>query len=229
MFDHIRENLEKINKNISEAARRSGRKPEEITLVAVSKTYPAEAITAAVGFGIADVGESRVQEAEPKIQSLGKIARWHMIGHLQTNKAKKAVAVFDFIQSVDSLKLAEEINRQAGEINRKIDCLIEINSAGESSKSGLAPEMAAELIEKAGKLENIILRGIMTIGPLTDDRQLIRNAFRKTRRLFEDGRKSAGNQFDTLSMGMSDDYEIAIEEGSNMVRIGTAIFGSRNK
>lgn len=229
MFDHIRENLEKINKNISEAARRSGRTPEEITLVAVSKTYPAEAITAAVGFGIADIGESRVQEAEPKILNLGKIARWHMIGHLQTNKAKKAVAAFDIIQSVDSLKLAEEINRRAGEIKRKIDCLIEINSAGESSKSGLAPEMAAELIKKAGKLENIILRGIMTIGPLTDDRQLIRNAFRNTRRLFEDGRKLTGKQFDTLSMGMSDDYEIAIEEGSNMVRIGTAIFGERER
>ena len=227
MFDHIRENLERINHNIAEAARRSGRKPDDITLVGVSKTFPAEAIKAAVGFGLTDIGESRLQEAEPKIGKLGKIARWHMIGHLQTNKVKKVVAIFNFIQSVDSLKLAEEINRRAAEINKKIDCLIEVNSSAEDSKSGIAPELALELIDNAAGLENVNLRGIMTIGPLTDDRQLIRRAFRKTRELFEIAGKSAGAGFDTLSMGMSDDYEIAIEEGSDMVRIGTALFGKR--
>lgn len=227
MFEHIRENLERINHNIAEAARHSGRKFDDITLVGVSKTFPAEAIKAAVGFGLTDIGESRLQEAEPKITRLGKIARWHMIGHLQTNKVKKVAAIFDFIQSVDSLKLVEEINRRAEEINKKINCLVEVNSSGEDSKSGIALELALELIDNAAGLENVNLRGLMTIGPLTDDRQLIGRAFRKTRELFEIARKSIGPGFDTLSMGMSDDYEIAIEEGSDMVRIGTALFGKR--
>ncbi|MEW5925269.1 MAG: YggS family pyridoxal phosphate-dependent enzyme [Candidatus Zixiibacteriota bacterium] len=229
MFEHIRENLENINNDIAAAAGRSGRRPNEITLVAVSKTFSIEVIKAAIGFGITDIGESRLQEAEPKIKSLGKSARWHMIGHLQTNKVKRAVAIFDFIQSVDSLKLAEETSRRAIEINKKIDCLIEVNSGGEVSKSGVAPEMAPELIDNAAGLKNINLRGIMTIGPLTEEKQLIRRAFRNTRELFEIERKSVGPQFDTLSMGMSDDYEMAIEEGSNMVRIGTALFGERKK
>jgi len=227
MFEYIKENLELIIEKIAGAARRAGRSPEDITLVAVSKTHPAEAIEAAVKFGVTDIGESRIQEAEPKLETLGNIARWHMIGHLQTNKVKKAVAAFDIIQSVDSLKLATEIDRRAGQIGKKIKCLIEINSAGEAAKSGISLNNAMDLIQNTKDLENIQLKGIMTIGPLTDDGQLIRDAFRKTRKLFEQGRSLIGDQFDILSIGMSDDFEIAIEEGSNMVRIGTAIFGQR--
>ncbi|RKX30969.1 MAG: YggS family pyridoxal phosphate-dependent enzyme [Candidatus Zixiibacteriota bacterium] len=227
MFEYIKENLELIIEKIAGAARRAGRSPEDITLVAVSKTHPAEAIEAAVKFGVTDIGESRIQEAEPKLETLGNIARWHMIGHLQTNKVKKAVAAFDIIQSVDSLKLATEIDRHAGQIGKKIKCLIEINSAGEVAKSGISLNNAMDLIQNTKDLENIQLKGIMTIGPLTDDGQLIRDAFRKTRKLFEQGRSLIGDQFDILSIGMSDDFEIAIEEGSNMVRIGTAIFGQR--
>lgn len=227
MFEYIKENLELIIEKIAGAARRAGRSPEDITLVAVSKTHPAEAIEAAVKFGVTDIGESRIQEAEPKLETLGNIARWHMIGHLQTNKVKKAVAAFDIIQSVDSLKLATEIDRRAGQIGKKIKCLIEINSAGEVAKSGISLNNAMDLIQNTKDLENIQLKGIMTIGPLTDDGQLTRDAFRKTRKLFEQGRSLIGDQFDILSIGMSDDFEIAIEEGSNMVRIGTAIFGQR--
>jgi len=227
MFDYIKDNITEINEKIAAAAARAERRPEEITLVAVSKTHPPEAIKAAVEFGITDFGEARVQEAGPKIETLGNIAKWHMIGHLQTNKVKKVIGLFDMIQSVDSLKLAEEIDRRAGQIGKKTDCLIEINAAVETAKTGIPPDEAPELIEKAARLENIELRGIMTIGPLSDDEQHIRAVFRRTRELFEQERKIIGADFDILSIGMSDDFEIAIEEGSNMVRIGTAIFGSR--
>ena len=227
MYQHIKENLERLKARITAAAGRAGRSLEEITLVAVSKTHPYDTVRAAVEYGVTDIGESRVQEAAPKIESLGKIAKWHMVGHLQTNKAKKAVQLFDMIQSVDSLKLAEEINRRAGQTGKRVECLIEVNSSGEEAKSGVAVADALELIEKVFRFESINLRGLMTIGPWTDNEQLIREAFRKTRELFADGTKVAGESFTILSMGMTDDFEIAIEEGSNMVRIGTAVFGPR--
>jgi len=227
MYEYIKDNIDEINEKIADAAARAGRGREDITLVAVSKTHPPEAIKAAVAFGMTDIGEARIQEAVPKIESLGNIASWHMIGHLQTNKVKKAVGPFDMIQSVDSLKLAGEIDRRAAQIDKKIHCLIEINAAEEAAKSGISFDEAPELIEKAAAMDNIELKGIMTIGPLTDGEQLTRRTFRRTRRLFEQEKKIIGDKFDTLSIGMSDDYETAIEEGSNMVRIGTAIFGRR--
>ena len=204
--------------------------PEHVAIVAAAKTRTADEIRNAIGSGITDIGENYVQEAEDIRAELGEEARsvlWHMIGHLQTNKVKKAVALFDMIQSVDSLRLAEDIDRRAGQIGRKIQCLIEINTASESAKTGIALAEAPNLIETAARMKHIELKGIMTIGPLTDDRLHIRAVFRKTKELFEMEKKIIGPGFDTLSIGMSDDYEIAIEEGSNMVRIGTAIFGSR--
>lgn len=226
-YEYIKENLRAVNARIAAAAKKSGRSAEEITLVAVSKTHPAEVIKAAVEYDASDIGESRIQEAEPKISSLGGIARWHMIGHLQTNKVKKAVRIFDMIQSVDSMKLAEEISRQAGEINKSVDCLIELNSSGEESKYGVRPDKLINFLKRAYSLENINVAGLMTIGPFVEDEDLIRAAFRLTRELFLKGREIVGESFSTLSMGMSDDFEIAIEEGSTMVRVGTAIFGPR--
>jgi len=228
-YDYIKENLKTIKNKIAAAAAKADREANEITLVAVSKTHPADTIKAAVEYGAADIGEARIQESEPKIISLGNIARWHLIGHLQKNKVKKAVRLFDLIQSVDSLKLAEEINHRAGEIGKKIDCLLEVNSSGEESKYGVRPDEAIEIIEKVNRLENVNLVGLMTIGPFVEDKETIREVYRNTRELFLKGREIAGDLFAILSMGMSDDYEIAIEEGSNMVRVGTAIFGPREK
>lgn len=227
LFEPINQNLQKVKSRITNAAEKSGRNPDEILLVVVGKTHPPEQIKAAIEFGATDIGESRLQEAAPKIEKLGQIARWHMIGHIQTNKAKKIIELFDLIQSVDSLRLAEEISRRADEIGKKIECLIEINSSGEQSKFGVEPKEALELIKTVKKLSNIRLSGLMTIGPWTDDEQLIRTAMRKTKKLFDMGQNVLGESFNILSMGMSDDFEIAIEEGSTMVRVGTAVFGAR--
>ncbi len=223
-------NIKNVKERITTAAEKSGRKGKEITLVAVSKRFPAEIIKTAVKNGLTDIGESRLQEAEPKIGELGNIARWHMIGHLQTNKVKKAIPLFDLIQSLDSFKLANEINRQAKLLDKKINCLLEVNSSGEDSKYGFSPDETLDVIKKIivkKEFKYINLCGLMTIGPYTNDLDSIRRAFVLTRELFSEGQKIVGNKFSTLSMGMSADYELAIEEGSTMVRVGTAIFGVR--
>jgi pyridoxal phosphate enzyme (YggS family) len=150
-----------------------------------------------------------------------------MIGHLQSNKAKKAVQLFDVIQSVDSLKLAQEISRYAGELNKEIECLIEVNCSGESQKHGVAPDDTLHLVEAVMALPNIHLTGLMTIGPLSEDQDTIRDAFRTCHQLFEEAKKLTDDTFEILSMGMSDDFELAIAEGSTLLRIGSAIFGSR--
>ncbi|MBI5265963.1 MAG: YggS family pyridoxal phosphate-dependent enzyme [candidate division Zixibacteria bacterium] len=152
-----------------------------------------------------------------------------MVGHLQTNKVKKAVELFDVIQSIDSLRLAHEVSRRAGDLERKIECLIEVNSSGEMQKSGADPADALDLIKAVRDMQNIKLAGLMTVGPLTDSEAAIRRAFVLCRGLFKKGQDIVGEQFDTLSMGMSDDFELAVAEGSTMVRIGTAIFGPRQK
>jgi pyridoxal phosphate enzyme (YggS family) len=228
-YNWLKESLANVKERIAQAAGRSGRSLNEITLVAVSKTHPAEIIRAAAEYGVSDIGESRVQEAEPKIKLVGNIVRWHMVGHLQTNKARKAVSLFDMIQSVDSLKLAGEIDRRAGQTGKKMECLIEVNSSGEATKSGVPPDEGLGFIEEVSRMGNISLRGVMTIGPFVEEEQTIREAFRKTRELFQEGQEAVGEPFSILSMGMTDDFEIAIEEGSNMVRIGTAIFGPRER
>ena len=227
MKDTIAANLMEVRGRIGEACEEYDRDIDDITLVAVSKTHPASAIQTAVAVGILDIGESRLQEAEPKIDEVGHICRYHMIGHLQTNKVKKAVQLFDVVHSVDSFKLAEAISRRAEEVNRTIECYIEVNTSGEESKFGVAPDDTISLVKQVKDLPGVVLSGLMTIGPLTDDEDTIREAFRSCRELFKQGRDIVGEEFDVLSMGMSDDFPLAIAEGSTMIRIGTAIFGPR--
>lgn len=227
MKEEISDNLREIHGRIVEACEEYDRDADDITIVAITKTHPAAAIKMAVAAGIHNIGESRLQEAEPKITEVGQIARFHMVGHLQSNKVKKAVQLFDVIQSVDSYKLADEINRRAAEIDRIIECYIEINCSGEEQKYGVEPGKAVELIRRVINLDNINLTGLMTVGPLTDDRERIRESFSMCQELFKEGREIVGDEFDTLSMGMTDDFELAIAEGSTMIRIGTGIFGPR--
>ena len=227
MKDLVSRNIMELHGRIADACQQYDRDADDITVVAITKRFSAAAIRTAVAVGIHNVGESRVQEAEPKIAEAGPIARYHMVGHLQSNKAGKAVRLFDVIQSVDSLKLAVEIDRQAGLIDRKIECLIEVNCSGEEQKYGIAPDLCADLIRQIGDFPNIVLAGLMTVGPHVDDEDVIRSAYRHCHDLFQRGRETAGPQFNTLSMGMSGDFASAIAEGSTMIRVGTMIFGPR--
>ncbi len=228
MWEFVADNISEIRARIARAAAKSARRGDDITIVAVSKTFPEDAIRAAVTAGITDIGENRIQEAEPKIKNLGKIARWHMIGHLQSNKVKRSLKLFDTIQSIDSFRLAEMIDTDDEIHARTVSCLIEVNSSGEKSKFGVLPSHTVDLIKQISFLQNMKLCGLMTIGPLTDNTDQVRAAFRMTRELFEQGKAVVGDDFKILSMGMSADFEIAVEEGANMVRLGTAIFGRRD-
>ncbi len=225
----IAENIKAVKDRIKQAADRSGRDPEGITLVAVSKMFPAEVIEPAVAAGVADIGESRVQEGTDKIKLLGKIARWHMIGHLQSNKAAPAVRHFDMIQSIDSVRLAEKVSQQAVSYDKTIDCLIEVKSSSEESKYGFLPVDVLTAAEQIEKLPGINLCGLMTVGPWVTDEGRVKKAFDLTREIFENMKESLGPKIKILSMGMSSDYRLAIECGSTMVRVGAAIFGKRHK
>lgn len=233
----IKENLRRIRERVTRAADAAGRDPDEVTIVTVSKFAGADAVRAAYEAGCRDFGENRIQECAEKILSLRSDlpeAHWHMIGHLQSNKVKKALELFDFVQSVDSLKLAREINRRAAEAERRVDILVEVNSSGETQKHGLPTEEAPELIDRLSELSWLNTRGLMTLGPHTEDEAAIRKSFSSTRELLDTLREGDSNGAASgelgliLSMGMSGDFEIAIAEGSTMVRIGTAIFGPRS-
>ena len=209
----------------------SGRDPHDITLIIISKTRIADIVSMAIDCGIRHFGENKIQEAVPKINGLNKRysdLTWHMVGHLQTNKAKIAVVNFDMIQSVDSIKLARKISRIAQQLQNNVDILIEVNISGEESKYGINPDDVEQINGEIASLPNINVRGLMTIGPLTSDVADIRNAFRRMREIFESLLVRQNNVFNILSMGMTDDYEIAIQEGSTMIRLGRAIFGPRN-
>ena len=227
----ISENISRIREQISSAARRSGRKAEEITLMAVSKTFPAQQIIEAYQAGLRVFGESKVQEFSSKAEALRDLreAEWHMIGHLQTNKAAKAVELFSAVDSLDSLRLAEKLNSVAEQFGKKLAVLIEINVGGEAAKSGIVPDSPElkNILQAAEQLQHLEIRGLMTVPPFTEDPQAARPFFRKLREI-RDQRVPAVSM-DMLSMGMSHDFEVAIEEGSTCVRIGTAIFGEREK
>ena len=226
--ESIRERVAHVLGRVARAAERSGRKGEEIRLIAVGKTKPAELIGEAIEAGLAVFGENYVQEAEGKISAYPQ-AEWHFIGKLQRNKVKKAVSLFSWIQTVDSLSLLMEISRRAGEAGKVLPVLAEVNLAGEASKAGMEPEALSELIEASPGLPGISLRGLMAIPPWTEDPEESRPYFIRLRELLAEcvSRGGAGKQMTELSMGMSNDFEVAIEEGATMVRVGTAIFGSR--
>ncbi|HEU4324199.1 MAG TPA: YggS family pyridoxal phosphate-dependent enzyme [Roseiflexaceae bacterium] len=237
----IAEQLALIKERIADAARRSGRDPDGVTLIGVSKTHPPETVRAAQAAGLAHVGENRVQEAEGKIAALADTRAglaWHLIGHLQSNKAKKAAALFDLIQSLDSLALAQALDRHAGALGRRLPVLLQVNVSGEASKEGFAlagwEERPAALDAFCAELEPLLalpqleVRGLMTIAPLSDDPAAAPATFRSTRRLRDAlAQRFPQARWDELSMGMTDDFEDAIAEGATIVRIGRAIFGSR--
>jgi hypothetical protein len=225
----ISDNIACIRENISRVCQKLGRNPDEITLVAVTKFASLSLVQEAIRQGIRDVGENKVQEALKKFTVLESPAvRKHMIGHLQTNKAKQALEIFDLIQSVDSLKLAREIQKQAAKLNKTAEILIQVNTAGEQQKFGADPREVSALLAEVLKFSNILVKGFMTIAPLTGDKDSVRCCFEDLRKLSERAQNEfrGSARFDPkhLSMGMTDDYEIALEEGSNMVRIGRAIF-----
>jgi PLP dependent protein len=231
----ISANISSVQERISAAARRAGRNRDDIILMAVSKTQPAERIYEAYGAGLRAFGENRVQEFAGKVEALRDLnaAEWHMIGHLQTNKAAKTAELFRAVDSLDSLKLAEKLDAAARILGRKLDVLIEINVGGEAAKSGVASDSPAldELLVAAPRLEALVFRGLMTVPPLADDSQGARPYFRKLREWRDRiaARKLPALAMDQLSMGMSHDFEVAIEEGSTCVRVGTAIFGKRTR
>lgn len=225
----IKENLEMVQKRITEAAFRAGRNPGEIAMVAVTKTVSSDLINQAIDLGAAVIGENRVQEAVQKHPEVREKAVWHLIGHLQSNKAKKAVELFSLIQSIDSLNLAREVGRRALEIGKEQEILLEVNTSGEPQKYGFQTDEVVKVLNEIKDVEGVKVTGLMTVGPLTEDDQRVRKAFRRLRAIFQEAARLGlpNVQMKHLSMGMSGDFEIAIEEGSTMVRIGSAIFGAR--
>lgn len=223
----IADNVARIRERIAGVAQRVGRRSEEIRLVAVSKLVAADRVREAVAAGISDLGENYVQEAGAKRQAVGGTARWHLIGHLQRNKAARAVSIFDMIQTVDSLRIAETVGRRAEEAGRTVDVLLQVNTSGESSKSGAPPEEVERLLERAAAISGLRVRGLMTIGRWDPDPERARPEFSLLAKLAERLREKTGADLPWLSMGMTHDFEVAIEEGANLVRIGTGIFGPR--
>jgi PLP dependent protein len=231
----IPENIADLQAKLEQSAKRAGRNPSEIALMAVTKTHPPERIRGAYAAGLRLFGENRVQEFSTKALSLSDLpgAEWHMIGHLQSNKAAKAAELFSAIDSVDSLKLAEKLNTAAQSFNKVLEVLIEVNVGGEAAKSGVAPDSSEleNLLTAAPRLEALKFRGLMTVPPHTKDPEGARPYFRQFRTLRDQiaARNLPAISMEILSMGMSHDFEVAIEEGSTCIRIGTAIFGERPK
>ena len=228
-MENIRKNLEDVRKRIERAAERAGRSPEQITLVGISKVQPIEKIQAAVDAGLVYLGENRVQEAAGKIPQITGNVHWRLVGHLQRNKAKKAVELFDMIESIDSERLADEVSRRCEAAGKVMDILLEVNVGGEEAKTGVEPSRLMDLARFCAGLEGISVKGIMVIPPFDPDPEKSRPYFQRSRRLFEDVKEAEieGLDIRRLSMGMSNDFEVAIDEGATIVRVGTAIFGQR--
>jgi pyridoxal phosphate enzyme (YggS family) len=226
----IADNFKTVMNRIAAAAKRAGRDPASVKLVTVTKTVSIEGIREALSSGATVLGENRVQEAKEKIEQLGLHAHWHLVGHLQRNKAKYAVKLFDLIHSVDTLELAAEIDKQAAKIGKVQDVLIEVNIAGEAAKAGVGIDDAVRLVRRVATLGNIRIMGLMTMPPYSHDPEDSRLYFKKLRELSShiETETLPGVSMAELSMGMSGDFEVAIEEGATLVRVGTAIFGERS-
>ena len=225
----IKQNIQIVEEKITAAAERAGRKREDVLLLAVSKTKPVEVIQEAVACGLTSLGENKVQEIMEKYEPMGDGVHWHLIGHLQTNKVKYIIDKVDMIHSVESLRLSEEINKRAAAKSLVMDVLVEVNMAEEESKFGIQPERVEEFLRQIAPLPHIRVRGLMTVAPFVENPEENRVYFRKMRELLVDmNQKKIDNiNMDVLSMGMTGDYEVAIEEGATIVRVGTGIFGER--
>jgi len=224
----LRENLSLVREAIGAAAFRSGRERQAVTLVAVTKSHPPEAIRAALALGIRDIGENRMEELGEKVGLLGPdAATWHMVGHLQSRKARQAVGAVDLLHSLDTLKLANRLSTFASEDGLQLPVLIQVNVSGEEVKSGFPADRAVEAIHQILGLPGLVVRGLMTMAPFVDDEKLLRRTFAGLRRTLEEAGRLPGFVGQELSMGMTHDFELAVEEGSTMVRIGTALFGER--
>lgn len=231
MESSVAENLARVRERIAAACRRAGRRPEEVKLVGVSKTFPPERIRQAYAAGLRDFGENRVQEAAAKRPQLSELAvTWHLVGHLQSNKARHARELFHWVHSVDSEKIARKLHEVAGGAE-KLPVLLQVNLGEEPSKFGAGEEEVVRLADQVGRLQSLELRGLMTLPPFFEDAQRVRPFFRRLRELAQqiEARKLPQVSMQGLSMGMSHDFEIAIEEGATIVRVGTAIFGEREK
>ena len=226
----ILENIKQVEENIIKSCEKVGRDPKEVTLIAVSKTKPYTAIEEAIPSGVLNYGENKVQELTEKYEILPKNIRWHMIGHLQRNKVKYLVGKVELIHSVDSLRLANQIETEFAKKNEIANILIEVNMANEESKFGITSETTEQLVREISKLEHVRIKGLMTIAPYTDNPETNREYFRNMKKLSVDiTEKNIDNvSMNVLSMGMTGDYQVAIEEGATMVRVGTGIFGERN-
>jgi PLP dependent protein len=221
--------LKAVRQRIEGACARAGRDPASVTLVAITKTQPPELVSAAAALGLTLFGESKVQEAKAKIPQCPSRLRWHMVGHLQTNKCRDAVDLFEMVQSVDSLHLAEELNRRAEQAAKRMPVLLEVNAVGESSKFGCRPDQLLADLERINALPRLEIQGLMTVPPWTLDPEKVRPVFRQMRELKDRCEQILGAPLPHLSMGMTGDFEVAIEEGATMVRVGTALFGERQK
>ena len=226
----ILENIKQVEENIIKSCEKVGRDPKEVTLIAVSKTKPYTAIEEALPSGVLDYGENKVQELTEKYEIFPKDIRWHMIGHLQRNKVKYLVGKVELIHSVDSLRLANQIETEFAKKNEIANILIEVNMANEESKFGITSETTEQLVREISKLEHVRIKGLMTIAPYTDNPETNREYFRNMKKLSVDiTEKNIDNvSMNVLSMGMTGDYQVAIEEGATMIRVGTGIFGERN-
>ena len=224
----LKDRLDQVRGRIGRAAVRSGRSPGEITLIGVVKSVSVEAIRAAIAVGLAHLGENRVQEAEEKIAAIGReSARWHMVGHLQRNKASRALALFDRIHGLDDLELAAALSARAMAVGRVIPVLVQVNVSGEPTKHGVAPEGLERVLMQAARMPGLEVDGLMSIGAPVERPEQSRPAFVRTRELRDRAERRLGMRLPQLSMGMSADFDVAVEEGSTLVRVGTALFGPR--
>ncbi len=229
MTVRIEDNLARVRERVQHACDRAGRRAEDVTIVGITKTFGPESVEALVNLGVTDIGENRVQELLEKKTKVTAPCRWHLVGTLQRNKAARIIGEVELIHSLDRFSLAETLSRLGVERNIDIRVLLEVNTSGEASKHGFDPEHVIDAVGRVGELSRLRLDGLMTIGPLTDDGTSIRRAFRLLRRLNEDAGEALGRALPHVSMGMTDDFEVAIEEGATLIRLGRALLGERGR